>query len=202
MTPELTTFIDMLVPECATTQEVEARLCIRCGEEFTPSKFHPKQRHCSRYCQHNTVRDMQAEMEQELKRVARNISFSYLNRDRYMGFDGRTEGPANKSVTFVVSIAKDKGYHPMPIDVHVRAIEPKFTQVTPEDVDWGHRQGRATQVMPRKHHSFCAVCVEMVIDEAEKRVRVTKGVYLPIEHTCNSVRVYDLRNNLLEIKPL
>jgi hypothetical protein len=202
MMHELSTLVDSLVPECVTTQEVEARLCARCGEGFTASKFHPKQRYCSRFCQHNIARDLESEMLRELKSVTRNIAFAYLNRDKSFSFDGRYEGPLNKSVTFEVKIAKDKGYHPMPIDVHVRAIEPKFNHVTPEDVDWGRRQGRPTQTMPRKHNTFCAVCVEMVIDENEHRVRVTKGLYLPIEHQCNSVRVYDLRGNLLEVKPL
>ena len=204
---ELAEFIDFTViqPKCLTTQKADGGLreCDRCGVDISHKR--PQARYCSRACQHhattNSARDMQAEMERELKTVARNISHRYLNRDRYIGIDGRYEGPLNKCVTFVVKIEKDKGYHPMPIDVHVRAIEPKFNHVTPEDVDWGLRQGRATQVMPRKHNTFCAVCVEMVIDDA-RHVRVTKGLYLPIEHQCNSVRVYNLQGKLLEVKPL
>lgn len=203
---ELTTNADGPMLECVTTLNVDGGLreCDRCGCDISHKR--PQAKYCSRACQHhattNSARDMQAEMVRELKSVTRNIAYGYLNRDRSIGFDGRYEGPMNKSVTFEVKLAKDKGYHPMPIDVHVRAIEPKFTHVTPEDVDWGHRQGRPTQLMPRKHNSFCAVCVEMVIDESEHRVRVTKGLYLPIEHACNSVRLYDLRGNLLETKPL
>jgi hypothetical protein len=52
------------------------------------------------------------------------------------------------------------------------------------------------------YKNFCTCCAEAVVDGAGKTVRVTKGVYLPIEHQCNSVRVYDLRGNLLEVKPL
>lgn len=206
---ELATFIDYVliepVSKCATTQEVEGRLCEACDADISHKR--PQAKFCSRACAHsatnNFARDMEAEMLRELKTVTRNVAYGYLNRDRYIGMDGRYEGPMNKSVTFVESIVKDKGYHPMPIDVHVRAIEPKFTQVTPEDVDWGNRQGRKGHTpMHRKHNNFCAVCVQVVIDKDKRQVRTTKGVYLPIEHQCNSVRVYDLRGKLLETKTL
>lgn len=205
--PELTTFVDMLMSECVTTQEVGAWLkhCVKCNEEFTPNKFHPNQRHCSRFCQNHSARTMAREMTRELKSVLSDVAYRYVNRDRYIPLNfgiGTYTGPLNKSVTWVVKLAKDKGYHPMPINVHVRAVEPKFNHVTPEDVDWGHRQGRATQTMPRKHNTFCAACVDVVIDGDKRNVRVTKGVYLPIKHECGCARVYNFQGMLLEIKPL
>src|SRR6202030_1544831 len=53
---------------------------------------------------------------------------------------------------------KDRGYHAMPIDVHVQPVAPKFSQVTPDDVDWATRQSafEHSLTMPRKAANFCA----------------------------------------------
>ncbi len=199
MSTQPQTNLDGPVDGCVTTNNV-VRFCKVCGDDISHKR--PQATHCSRSCQAHSARGMASELVKELKVVSRNIADRYLNRDRAFSFDGRYEGPVNRSVTCEVEIKKDRGYHAMPIDVHVPTAAPKFTQVTPEDVNWGKRQARPTQLMPRKHNSFCAVCVEMVIDKQQHSVRVTKGVYLPIEHQCNSVRVYDLRGTLLEVKPL
>lgn len=58
-----------------------------------------------------------------------------------------------------------------------------------------------TLSMPRLHKTFCTRCTEVVIGQRKPWVvRLTKGVYLPIDHDCNSVRVYDLKGNLLEVR--
>ena len=203
---DLLTKDDVSGSECVTTSEVGGglRTCNKCGIDISHKR--PQSRYCSRECQHSSsthsARDMEAQLLRELKQVAYNIVFKYLNRDRSMGFDGRYQGPMNKSVTTVATIKKDKGHHPMPIDVHVQPSQPKFTQVTPEDVEWAERQDAFAHShnMPRTFRSFCPNCIEVVVDGSQKKVRVTKGVYLPVDHDCNSVRVYDLKNNLLEVK--
>lgn len=190
---------DVAGSECAYTDYLRRIICVGCGDEFEPSRTN--QRYCTRDCQHNSTRDEASQLKKKLN----NIAHLRLNRDRYISLiDGRYEGPMNKCVTLVLTIKKDRGYHPMPIDVHVKPVEPRFSQVTIEDVDWAQRQLAFphTQPMPRLFRSFCVHCVEMVIDEAAAQVRATRGVYLPVEHDCARVRVYDLRGNLLEVKQL
>jgi hypothetical protein len=188
-------------PKSVGTQEL-ARFCKLCGDNITHKR--PQAKYCTE-CQRNGhgARDKQSELEAELISVGRNIAFAYLNRDRAIGFDGRYEGPLNQCFTVLVTIRKDKPGTPQGHADHCRPIEPRFNNVTPDDVDWADRQ-RAfahTQSMPRAFNSFCVNCAEMVIG-ADKVVRITRGVYLPIEHQCNSVRVYDLAGTLLEVKPL
>lgn len=190
-----------LMDACVGTQTL-TRKCARCGTEISNGFGRPR-----KYCvdcnvHRNAAREMQSTMKKELRVVLANIVYSYLNRDRYFSFDGRYEGPLNKSITFVMRHKKDKGYHPMPVDVHVEPAAPKFTMVTIEDVEWGKKQGRTTQQMPRRFNSFCADCVEVVIDRESKKVRVTKGVYLSIEHECKRVRFYNLHGALLEVQKL
>lgn len=58
-----------------------------------------------------------------------------------------------------------------------------------------------TLTMPRAFRVFCPNCIEVVLSNKKPFViRMTKGVYLPIEHECNSVRVYSLQGTLLEVK--
>lgn len=198
-------FLDVLMSECAQTLKVDGG-CGRCGNPIPEGKRRDA-KYCSRFCQHNssanTIRDIDAELEAELRSVGRNIAFGYLNRDRAIGFDGRYEGPLNQCFTVLVMIRKDKPGTPQGHADHCRPIEPRFNNVTPDDVDWADRQrGFAhTKSMPRAFNSFCVNCAEMVIG-SDKVVRITRGVYLPIEHQCNSVRVYDLAGTLLEVKSL
>jgi len=195
---------DVMGLKCVTTDFLHA-LCSWCGVEFQPSR--KDQVNCSRECndaKHNELVAMQRKERAELRQRLLNVSFAHLNRDRFIGFDGKYEGPLNTPITLVVSIRKDRGYHPMPIDVHVKPVEPRFSQVTPEDVDWAQRQ-RAfehTQAMPRRFDNFCVNCVDLVIDVRGKKVRATKGVYLPVDHHCARIRVYDLQGKLLEVKSL
>lgn len=49
--------------------------------------------------------------------------------------------------------------------------------------------------------NLCTQCTEVVVDEKTARVvRVTKGVYLPVDHDCKRVRVYNLKGQLIEVK--
>lgn len=58
-----------------------------------------------------------------------------------------------------------------------------------------------TLAMPRAFRAFCVHCVDVVLSNKKPWViRHTKGVYLPIEHECHSVRVYNLQGTLLEVK--
>jgi len=74
--------------------------------------------------------------------------------------------------------------------------EPKRT-----DQEWAAEQTQFphTLPMPRSLKTFCPDCVDAVLDIARnKYLRTTRGVYLPIDHECNSVRVYDLAGKLRE----
>lgn len=222
-------YLDVLMSECVTTPEVarawdgddlfgELVCCLYsgCYETFwnqtdynNQVKSGPKREYCSKRCR-GKARD-----EKELKDRANNrtlkqqivnIAFGHLNRDRYIGFDGRYEGPLNKPVTLIVTIRKDKGYHPMPIDVHVKPLDVKDNSNRDilADQDWCNRQ-RAfphTNPMPRAFHAFCTQCVDMVIDAKASIVRATKGVYLPVNHDCARVRVFNLMGELLEVRAL
>lgn len=197
--------IETQSPKCVITDFLGCLACTGCGKDFVPERM--DQVNCSKRCANHVAhlkRDEQRAEAKELKAHVQGIAFAYLNRDRYIGFDGRYEGPLNQPITIVAKIRKDHGYHPMPRNVHIEPVAAKFHTVTPEDVDWATKQKSFghSQSMPRPFNTFCAVCVEMVIDKSERSVRVTKGVYLPIEHKCGSVRVYDLRGNLLETKQL
>lgn len=199
------TFIDLLsvlVPECVGTLKHEARKCTVCGDDI-PTEKRSGTKLCSRACQHNAARDMTLEMERELKLVARNAWFRMVNRNKALSFDGRYEGPSGLRVVFS-KFTKDKVTEHKGVDVHVRPVEPKHSVLTPEDHDHATKQ-RAfphSQSMPRAFTSFCTSCIEMVIDTRQSEVRVTRGVYLPIEHDCARVRVYDLVGKLIEVKSL
>jgi hypothetical protein len=60
------------------------------------------------------------------------------------------------------------------------------------DEEWatGQKAFAHSQAMPRLLKNFCPTCVEMVL-VGDKPVRVTRGVYLPIEHQCGSVHRSD-----------
>lgn len=223
-------------PECLGTEnlgadksngsmlgQILAAICKQCKEPI-PVGTRKDAKYCSRECQHpatkHIARDMQRDLERELHTIGRNIAFRHFNRDRYLSFDGKYEGPLNKCDTTVEVLKKDHGYHPMPRNVHVRAIEPKFNNVTPDDEQWAkgsHLSGcdglpcvcgrsrhnfQHTHSMPRRSKVFCATCTDAVVDDSKKEVRVTKGVYLPIEHECSKLRVYDLTGRLLEVLSL
>jgi hypothetical protein len=88
--------------------------------------------------------------------------------------------------------------------VMVKRLQQAKKKPTPiDDHEWVERQKPFphTLSMPRKLTAYCPNCTEIVLSVKKPWViRMTKGVYLPIEHECNSVRVYDLNNNLLEVK--
>lgn len=77
-----------------------------------------------------------------------------------------------------------------------------YTAVDDHEWDAKQRPFPHTLQMPRRFTSYCVACIDVVVDEARKKVRTTKGVYLPIEHVCDSVRVYDLQNSLIEVKAI
>lgn len=197
-------YLDVLMSECAYTDFLGCLDCPICNKEFVATRKDQKQ--CSKRCANVAAhrrRDKEREEKRELRAIANNIAFARLHRDRAIGFDGRYEGPLNQCFTVLVTIRKDKPGTPQGHADHRKPIEPRFNNVTPDDVDWADRQ-RAfahSQSMPRAFNSWCASCAEMVIG-ADKVVRITRGVYLPIEHQCNSVRVYDLAGKLLEVKSL
>lgn len=164
---------DLLEQTCASTPEVEARKCRTCGEPI-PQKMRKGTKYCSRDCQNNTARDMEAQLMREVKQVAKNLAYKYLHRDQSIGWDGRYEGPLNKSVTIVMSLKRDGGYHPMPIDVHVEAAKPRFTQVTPEDVDWGKKQGSMKHGLHVPKTNYCPNChqeVDEIVCVIKREVR-------------------------------
>lgn len=205
---------DLQGQTCAGTQENEARNCRTCGDEI-PVTARRGTCYCSRDCQHNSSRDMVADLERELKSVCKNIAYGHLNRDRSIGFDGRYEGPLNQPITVIVTLRKDPAGTPRGVDCPTPKIQPHYGVLTPEDHDWAQRQKAFphSDSMPRAFAYFCAACTEMVID-GNRSVRVTRGVYLPKEHQCGtktpqgkwdgkgSIRVFDLQGKLLEVKSL
>lgn len=82
-------------------------------------------------------------------------------------------------------------FHPKPVET--------LRQVTPYDVAWAERQSafKHSRTMPAPLKHFCPTCVDAVVD-GNTRARVTRGVYLPIEHDCGVVRVYDLAGKLVK----
>lgn len=76
--------------------------------------------------------------------------------------------------------------------------------MTIEDHDWANRQKPFphSHPMPRMRNNFCASCVDVVINRNNEEIRTTRGVYLPIEHVCARIRVYDLRGNLIKTEAL
>lgn len=185
--------VEVQSPKCVTTDYL-GRICGRCGCDIDHMRADAE--YCSRKCQKHAVRDE----ESLLRRKLRNVVFAYRNRDKAFTFDGRYEGTTTDPIAVVYGRRKDKGYSPMPIDVHVNALPVKFNTVTPEDVIWAVRQRGVSHSlpMPRPMLNYCTCCKEAVIDGG-KEVRVTKGCYLPIEHECPRTRVYDLRGKLLEV---
>lgn len=191
-------------PECLSTRKMtrENRKCLglECGLDI--SAMHGLCKYCPK-CneQRNAARDIQNDLERELHTIGRNIAFRHFNRDRYLSFDGKYEGPLNKCDTTVEVLKKDHGYHPMPRNVHVRALEPKFNNVTPDDVDWATKQrGFAHSLsMPRTMNNFCPKCTDAVVDDGKHEVRITRGVYRPINHDCPRVFVHDLQGKLIEV---
>lgn len=79
-----------------------------------------------------------------------------------------------------------------------------FNYITPEDVYWAerHKAFSHTLAMPRSLRNFCPMCVDKVIDYTSKPARTTVGVYLPVEHACPRIRLYDLMGKLIEVKQL
>lgn len=205
--------VELQSPECVPTdylgcleQEEHSVLgriiACMCGNEFQVRR--KDQKNCTKLCANKVahgVRDAKRRDNKELHMIGKNIAFRHFNRDRYLSFDGKYEGPLNKCDTTVEVLKKDTGYRAMPIDVHVKPIEPKFNNVTPDDVDWATKQKSFPHslAMPRVANNFCTRCSEAIVDGGKKEVRVTRGVYLPIEHDCPKVRVYDLQGKLMEV---
>lgn len=79
--------------------------------------------------------------------------------------------------------------------------KPKSKPTTLDDYEHDQRQAYFphTQAMPRRFTAYCPQCTDVVVDGKHNKVRTTKGAYLPIEHECASVRIYDLRSNLIEV---
>jgi hypothetical protein len=84
----------------------------------------------------------------------------------------------------------DRGYHVCPaIDLPKQIV--RFNQVTPEDVGWGLKSAfKHSRNMPPLLTNFCPNCSESVV-AANKLVRSTRGMYLPIKHECPAQRVYN-----------
>ncbi len=186
-----------------------ARKCKMCGADIV--FLHGSRLHCDD-CQPQRYRSGARDERTKERRaedaiLTQRAIDSWLriyNRSRAFSTFGKND-PLDKLPTVQVVRVKDKGYHPMPIDVHLDPLPHKHVDALTIHVEGEYQASQTKSLhatdMPRKHTSFCATCVDMVVDDIAS-VRVNKGVYLPIEHQCNSMRVYDLRGNLLETKPI
>lgn len=185
--------LEVQSPKCVSTDFL-GRICERCCNNI--DHMRPNAQYCSRTCQKHAVRESDTLVRVRL----RNLAYQRLNRDRGFTFDGRYEGPLTNPITIVNVKRKDTGYVPADYSTPCPVDAPKFTQVTPDDVDWALKQKGVSHAlpMPRPLSNYCVCCREAVID-GTKEVRVTKGCYLPVEHDCPRTRVYDLHGKLLEV---
>lgn len=141
----------------------------------------------------------------EIRTAQRNKEFADLNRDRYINkIDARTAGPLNTSDTTIEKLVKDKRVSVVPLsrDIPTPKVGSKFVQYDPleyEQFDKKQKSFTHSLSMPRNNKCFCTQCAERVVDKKGNEVRVTRGVYLPIEHDCPRVRVYDLQGKLIEV---
>ena len=211
-----------------TGAEIAICKALGCHVEFDPNtnyegvprpKDGRRREFCGKACK-NVQRHRERDAERKLNRNAtteqKNKEFRANHRDHFWDFDPRYVGPGTSS-----SLALPE---PKPIprghDVHVRPVPVKFV-----DGVTTHQEGEAQQwrpgfahskPMPRSYNSFCTQCTEVVIVETNtyefgnprlgiestthRVVRESKGVYLPVDHDCPRVRVYDLQGKLLEVK--
>lgn len=70
-----------------------------------------------------------------------------------------------------------------------------------DDHDWALRQKPFAHSlsMPRTMNNFCPKCTDAVVDDGKHEVRITRGVYRPINHDCPRVFVHDLQGKLIEV---
>lgn len=67
------------------------RTCERCSLDINHMRANAT--YCSRACQKHGARDVKRKENKEMRMIAKNAAFRLLNRDRYLSFDGKYEGP-------------------------------------------------------------------------------------------------------------
>jgi hypothetical protein len=162
--------------------------CAACGAEVEVNGFGRLYKYCDDCRKHDHgARTKEMLLLRNLRVESANIAVGHLRSFKYMSFDGRWEGPDNLHFTVLVGLRKDHGYHAMPIDVHVRPIEPKFNLVTPEDVDWSKRQRQFRQPdeLLKPKTNFCPTCSverEEVVLQLKREWWIEKGRLVHEDH--------------------
>lgn len=169
--------------------------CVICGDEIIQGFGRPRIYciECSKN-DHGARNRVQA-ITGQLRLFNTERAVRHLNAFRYIGFDGRYEGPTNLCFTVVSSLRKDHGYHAAPSGEHCKPLEVKFNVVTVEDSDWAERKhllgcngfpcvcGRSRSGLPSRsllnpETNFCPNCKverEEVVLSVKREYWIEKG---------------------------
>ena len=112
------------------------------------------------------------------------VSSAFLTLNPYIPSDVFVVGKQHGRL-----LKPDTGYQVCPaIDLPKSVV--RFNQITPEDVAWAERQPAFphSRNMPLLLTNYCTICTEQVV-VVNNVVRITRGIYLPIEHNCPKVLV-------------
>lgn len=113
-------------------------------------------------------------------------------------FDNKRKAVVHASSVLQLATGSPVKHEPLPTTPIKTVVDSIY------DHDWATRQRkiRHTRKLHRRFENFCNDCIEVILDAGYRVVRITRGVYLSTEHECNSVRIYDVHGNLLEVKSL
>lgn len=152
----------------ATQQDVDllARPCKRCGADlFLEHGLRIYCEACNK--QDHAARDMRTEAEraedERLEQETTDLALARLNRNRAFSTFGKHD-PMVQLPSVSVKRGFARGYQPMPIDVHVKPVEPKSNadRDVLRDLDWAERQARLRQGIRKPKTNFCTECGEYV----------------------------------------
>lgn len=134
--------------------------CVICGTEIEQPTRGRKRTYCE-FCSNggHGARNREQYFRNRLNEVAENVASSHLRAFKYMSFDGRYEGPTNLCFQVVTALKFDRGYKPMPIDVHVKPAHFPQTMYTALD-DHEHvlRQKPLRDGLARPKTNHCPHC--------------------------------------------
>jgi hypothetical protein len=160
--------IDLLSDKCIFP------FCNEEVEQTNNGRGHRNKIYCAEHARYrNGNRDRWQVLKDRIDTLNENEAFAYLNKFRYMGFDGKYEGPSNLCFTVVTGLKKDRGYHAMPIDEHLKPITNPH-QITAAELHTLREEERARDVravmmnrqtgLSRPQTNYCPHCTTDVED--------------------------------------
>lgn len=201
-TPNLSTDdIDFLSDE-KFSNDRECAFCFRVFQVNLTRKIH---NYCADQCRLAAADERKLDRQATASKVRRaifNARFATLHRDCAMSFDGRYEGPLN---CYSTDNRWRRGTPSIPVgyDKPAPVIEQKFV---PLDLEYMSKmqaaERRGDGGLPRALRNYCGTCKDRVINPAGKVVREWLAMYLPVNHPCGKLRVFDIYGKLLEVKSL